>query len=83
MSDSDNARPLTTGEWLLTILICAIPMVGIVMMFVWAFGDGNIGRRNFFRAQLIILAIMLCLGLLVLVGMLLFGGLLAAAAAHH
>lgn len=75
----DNNRPLSTGEWLVTLLISAIPLVGIVMMFVWAFGDGNVGRRNLYRAQLILAAIILSLALLVFIAMAVFGGLLAAA----
>lgn len=82
MSDSDNNRPLTTGEWFVTILVLFLPVIGIVMHFVWAFTDGNTGRRNFCRASLLWAAIFLGLGLLVGIGMLLLGGLIASAGAH-
>jgi hypothetical protein len=78
----DPFRPLRTSEWLVTLLICAIPLVGIVMMFVWAFSEGNVGRRNLFRAYLLLAAIAMALGLIIALGMLVFGGLLAAAASH-
>lgn len=81
MHDSENGRPLSTGEWLITILILGLPVVGIVMHFVWAFSDGNIGRRNFCRAALILLAILMGIGLMVLFGMLLLGGLMVGAGA--
>ena len=82
MNDSESARPLSTGEWFVTILILGLPVVGIVMHFVWAFSDGNIGRRNFCRATLLLLAIVLGIALMVLLGMLLLGGLVLGAGAH-
>jgi len=81
MSDPENNRPLTTGEWFLTILILGLPLIGIVMYFVWAFTDGNLGRRNFCRATLLWIAVLVGLGIVVLLGMLLVGGLLAGAGA--
>lgn len=58
-------------DWVLTLVVLMIPCVGIVMYFVWAFGDkGNINRRNFCRAQLIIFGVLL---VIYLVFFLLFG----------
>lgn len=55
----DNA-PMDLKDWILTLIVLLIPCVGIVMYFVWAFGNnGNINRRNFCRAQLIIFAALL------------------------
>ena len=57
----DN-RVITTGEWFLTLLITAIPLVGIIMLFVWAFSGGtNPNKSNWAKAQLIwmVLAIVL------------------------
>jgi len=39
------------------LLLSLIPVVNIVMFFVWAFGSENPSRRNFGRAQLLILLI--------------------------
>ncbi len=45
---------VTVKEWLITMLILLIPIVNIVMMFVWAFGGGaKTSKSNFFKAQLI------------------------------
>jgi len=33
--------PITVGEWLLTLLIASIPVVNIVMWFVWGFGSNT------------------------------------------
>ena len=40
-------------------LLMCIPLVGIILLFVWAFGDRNWNRKNFARAMLIMSAIML------------------------
>jgi len=50
--------------WLGYFIVAAIPVVGLVMCFVWAFGKGNMNRRNVFRAALILMAAGIVLGLL-------------------
>jgi hypothetical protein len=45
---------------------------------VWGFGPGNVSRRNFCRAVLLWLAILLALGLMALIAFVIFGGTLAA-----
>lgn len=57
-------KPMSLGEWLLTIFISGLPCVGIVMLFVWAFGQGNVSRKNYCRAVLIFAAIGLVLGII-------------------
>ena len=59
---SEQDRPLSMGEWLVTLLILTfVPCVNIVMMFVWGFGNGNVNRKRFCQAYLIIWAIMVVL----------------------
>lgn len=44
-----------------------IPCVGIILYFVWAFGkNGNINRRNYCRAYLIIMGIAVLLAIIFL-----------------
>lgn len=51
-------KPLSLGEWIITLIVVAIPCVGFIMMFVWGFGKGgNTSRRNYCRAALILTAI--------------------------
>ena len=43
-----DMTPMTMGEWIVTLIIMAIPCVNIIMCFVWGFGStGNLNRRNF------------------------------------
>ena len=54
--------PLSMGEWLLTILAGLVPCVGIVLYFIWAFGaNTNINRKNYSRAMLIVMAVVIVL----------------------
>ena len=63
----NNDEVMTTGQWMLTTLIMAIPLVGIVMVFVWAFGNGNNNRKNYCRATLIWTLIGIALWILLIV----------------
>ena len=66
--DGMDTTPLSMGEWVLTLLIMAIPCVNIVMCCVWAFGKtGNLNRRNFCRAQLIFMAIGIVLSVIMVI----------------
>ena len=46
-------EPVTFGEWMITMLVMMIPCVNIVMMFVWAFGNGKKSKSNYFKATLV------------------------------
>ncbi len=57
-------QPLSLGEWILTLFVTGIPCIGIIMLFVWGFGQGNISRRNYCRAMLILTAVGIVLGII-------------------
>jgi len=61
---SQNDQPMTLGDWILTLIVMAIPCVNIIMMFVWGFGDGNTSRKNYCRAILIFAAIGIVMSLI-------------------
>jgi hypothetical protein len=47
-------QPMSVGEWFITILITAIPLVGIIMLFVWAFSSNtNVNKANWAKASLL------------------------------
>ena len=57
-----DTTPLSMGEWLLTLLTAMIPCAGLILYFIWAFSkSGNLNRRNFCRAYLIVQALALVL----------------------
>jgi hypothetical protein len=62
---SGNYKPMTIGEWMVTILISVLPLIGIIMLFVWAFGDGaHPSKKSWAAATLIWFAIAIVLGII-------------------
>lgn len=64
----ESAEVLSTKDWLITLIIAAIPIVNIIMMFVWGFGDGtNPNKANWAKAYLLFIAIAAVLYFLLMV----------------
>lgn len=54
---------VSVGEWMIAYLLQIIPIVGIVMLFIWAFGEGTKpSKANWAKATLIWFGISLLLG---------------------
>ena len=54
----DLNAPMSLGQYMLTMLIGAIPLVGFVFMLIWAFSsDVNVNKKNYCRAVLLWMAI--------------------------
>ncbi|QUW20822.1 hypothetical protein JSQ81_13465 [Sporosarcina sp. Marseille-Q4063] len=66
------APQMSIGSWIITFILLAIPLVNLIMLFIWAF-DAMSERRNFARAYLIILGIVLVLWILFVILMLILG----------
>ncbi len=74
---TQNYTVLSTKDWLITLLITAIPIVNIVMFFVWAFGDGtNPNKANWAKASLMFLGILIALYIILFV--VIFGMMIGA-----
>lgn len=57
-----DSAVMTTSEWFWTTFLLGIPLVNIVLLLVWGFGSsGNLNRRNYCRASMIWIAIVLVL----------------------
>lgn len=77
--ENQHPKPLSVKDWLVTLLLMAIPVVGIVLLFVYAFGSNeNPNRQNWAKAQLIMMAIIF---VLVIFMFIVFGSIFAAAMA--
>lgn len=62
MNLQQQYKPMTIGDWLITFLIQIIPLVGFIMLFVWAFGDGtHPSKKSWAQASLIWMLIMIVL----------------------
>lgn len=54
-SVQSNRDPLTVGNYIGMFFLSVIPMVGFIMLLVWAFGSSvNLNKKNCARAMLIL-----------------------------
>jgi len=50
-----NEKVVTTSEWIVPSLIMLIPIINIIMLFVWSFGNNtNLNKANWAKASLIV-----------------------------
>ncbi|MBO6620888.1 MAG: hypothetical protein JJ892_04380 [Balneola sp.] len=77
MENHETAPVMSLKDWVVTMLITFIPMVGFIMLFVWGFSDSaNPNKKNWARAALIMLAVSTVLYFIIFV--LIFGTMMAA-----
>ncbi len=66
--DNSNVETVKTGEWFVTLLITAIPLVGLIMLLVWAFGSNtNPSKANWAKATLIWMVIAIAIYVIIFV----------------
>ena len=70
MNSQDERNYISVGSWMGMMFVTAIPVVGLLMILVWAFTGENESRKNYFRAILswILILMVLGVGLIFLVG---------------
>jgi len=52
MNNESDKNYISVGSWMLMMLVTAIPCIGLIMIFVWAFTGDNESRKNYYRAIL-------------------------------
>ena len=58
----EENKAMSVGDWIITMIVTAIPLVGFIMLFVWAFSSGtNLSKKNWAKAALIFYAIIIVL----------------------
>ena len=63
---STSEPPVGVGEWIGSMILRAIPVVGLIMMLVWSFSHStNPSKRNWARAQLIIAIVSTLIGIVI------------------
>lgn len=69
--------PMTLSDWVITLVLSFIPIVNIILLFVWAFGSNtNINKKNYAKAQLLMFLIMIVLYFLFFASLL--GGIMSS-----
>jgi hypothetical protein len=60
-----NQDTLTVGDWMIVLLLISIPIVNIIMLFVWALSsDTNETKSNFAKATLMWFVVIIILWVL-------------------
>lgn len=55
LHDDEDYNEISTGEWIVSLILSYIPLIGLIMLLVWAFGGGTSPTKaNWAKAQLII-----------------------------
>jgi heme/copper-type cytochrome/quinol oxidase subunit 2 len=68
MQPRPTSSEVSFGEWFLTIFLAAIPLVGLVLLFVWAFSAStNPSKANWAKATLAWAAIGIVIYLIIFV----------------
>lgn len=71
-----DTSPLSMGQYIGMFILTGIPLVGFILLLVWAFSsDTNVNKQNYARAALLLGIIMVVLTIIISIAM---GGLLAA-----
>lgn len=70
---AENSGVLSVKDWAITIFITGLPLIGLIMLFVWAFDDStNINKKNWAKGNLLIMLLAI---ILVMSFLFLFGGI--------
>jgi uncharacterized membrane protein YvbJ len=60
-----SSAPMSVGQFIGMFLLLCIPIVNIILLFIWAFGSStNLNKKNYARATLILMAISVVLWIL-------------------
>lgn len=67
---TQESSPVSLNEWVVTLIIMAIPFVNIVMLFVWGFSDNTkLSKANWAKASLIVIAALFVLYIILFAAM--------------
>ncbi|GGF49490.1 hypothetical protein [Echinicola rosea] len=59
---ADKNLPMSVGDWIITLLISGLPVVGFIMLIVWAVDKSTpTTKSNYAKAALILYAITVAL----------------------
>lgn len=67
MEQQNTPQVTSVKDWAIRIFLASLPLVGLILLLVWAFGnDGNKERSNWAKGNLLIALIMIALWLLII-----------------
>lgn len=60
MSSEYDRNYVSVGEWMFILFVGAIPVIGWIMLIIWAVMGDNQTRKNYFRAILVWVVLLVC-----------------------
>ena len=73
ISNHNVDQPLSVKEWALTIFISGLPLIGLILLLIWAFSDDtNIHKKNWAKGSLLLMILVM---IIVFGFLFLFGGI--------
>lgn len=70
---NENANVMSYKEWALTIFLASIPVIGLILVLIWAFDSGTrVNKKNWAKGTLLLMVIYFIMAMLFLF---MFGGL--------
>ncbi|MGB0838123.1 MAG: hypothetical protein ACPGRE_08485 [Flavobacteriaceae bacterium] len=74
-------KAMSVGDWIITMILTAIPVVGFIMLIVWAFSEGtNPSKKTWAIASLIFMVVIAVLYFLFFASII--AGVMAGAASY-
>lgn len=74
MKEQEDRNYISVGSWMGMLFVTGIPIIGLLMILIWAFAGENESRKNYYRAILSWLLILVLLGVVTAVVLMRFGG---------
>jgi heme/copper-type cytochrome/quinol oxidase subunit 2 len=74
MSNNEDSNYVSVGSWMWMMFVTVIPVLGLIMVFVWAFTGENESRKNYYRAILSWLLVLVVLFVVLFVMIVSVGG---------
>ena len=76
-----NQKPLSVMDWIIVFLLIGLPILGIILVVYWSFGENvNINKKNFSKAMLILFVLTFALAIIFA---LFFGQLFTTLSPHY
>jgi len=70
-----NYKPVSVGDWMITYLLMCIPIVNLILLFVWAFGSNTPqSKANWAKASLLWILVAIIFYIIVFLGFALIAG---------
>lgn len=74
--NSQDNSPLSVGQYVGMMILGGLPVIGFILLLVWAFGsDTNLNKKNYAKAILIVMLIAIAVSIVLTI---LLGGVFAA-----